>query len=209
MLPKPLHEVHAREYQLLQTRSGTPTMHQELGANGCCLALHGVFCRLVSPTLASELGLSSVTSACEGAGQDALLARHMWKLAWGTVAPMALTGLTYSAIPPLMLIGASSPDPEHVNTLLKKLGDAWDVLLELERSALGNPRCHRSVCSLRFPLEHFAREVLVQLSEADFRSVPSFVMEDLVAFGFGFAPSLPRRCSTIWEVWRGPARMVR
>lgn len=190
MLPEPLHEVYAREYQLLQTRSGTLTMHQELVDNGYCLALHGVFCRLISPILASELGFSSITSACEGADQDALLARHMWKLAWGTVASMALTGLTYSAIPPLMLIGLTSPDPEHVSSLLKKLGDMWDVLLMLERSALSNPECHRFVCSLRFPLEHFTREVLVQLSESDFRSVPGFVMEDLVAFGSGINSTL-------------------
>lgn len=190
MLPEPLHEAYAREYRLLQSRAGTLTMHQELADNGYCLALHGVLCRLTSPILAAELGFSSITSASGGVAQDVLLAKHMWRLAWGMVASMALTGLTYSAIPPLMFIGLTSPDAEHVSSLLGRLRAMWAVLLKLEKVALGNPECHSFVCSLRFPLEQFTREVLVQLSEADFEVVPGFVMEDLVAFGSGINSTL-------------------
>ena len=114
----------------------------------------------------------------------------MWRMTLATVASLATSSLSYTSLPPLMLVGLASPDSEHVARLLKQLHRMWEILCKMEKDALNNVEIHRFLRNLRWPLEQLSREIFVLLSESEFDSVPPWVLGDVTCFGMGFNSTL-------------------
>ena len=91
---------------------------------------------------------------------------------------------------PYAFVGLVSDDPSAVQESLQHAQKCWEVLLELEKTALTDPDCLALCQSLPLWRDHFSREVLVMLRERRFLQVPPFLRSQLQAWASTFGGTL-------------------
>jgi hypothetical protein len=186
-LPEKIRESFKEEMELMKTRRGGAHLHSELQQGSYIKVMHATLQHFFSAEFASFVGCSFKPRPPALLVEDGKVVRGLARLVVRAVASMALTNFTYMMLPPLSLLGLINPSSDVVKSELELNKKGWAVLQLLEATALTNNMCRSFVMSLRFPCEQFCREVYVRLDEDEFKSVSTFVRDDL--YEFSVAPT--------------------
>ena len=85
----------------------------------------------------------------------------------------------YSELAPGIFAGLMSPDPEKVAKVLERCQQMYLTVQTLEKEALRDTWVRGFADKLLFPLQIWCREVLCALDEAEFRSAPPDIMQEI------------------------------
>jgi hypothetical protein len=201
-LSRPMIASFYTEMDMIKTRRGGRDLHYDLCTGSHAKTLHGLLCCFTSVDFAKSIGLGDKPMSQIQASENSKASMALWRLVVGVVGASSLTNLTYTELPPLVLLGLVHPDRDVVQACLRRCERMWEALVKLEATALTSPRCVAFVTSLRWPQEQFCRSVFIMLSEVKFQHVPELCKADLTNFA-----SAPKSTLTL-ELFGNLARRV-
>ena len=106
------------------------------------------------------------------------LGGQLWCLAVNMMGELAETSLLRT-VPPLCFAPLVHPNRDIAAAALKSASTMWETLSKLEDEAATQQACRQWVQSLEFPLLQWARELLVEMWEANFDVAPPRVLQAL------------------------------
>lgn len=125
-----------------------------------------------SVAFAESLGASGEQMSGGGPETMCKIANKLLVLCVRGSGSLMLSNMMHTDMLPMCFVGLLSKEGEVVKNTLARLQKMWEVLGRLESASLAEPPISEFLVSLRFPLEHFSRELLVFLAEVEFKETP-------------------------------------
>lgn len=163
-----------------KTQEGTAEVIIQLAQKTQVDVFRKVFRTLLSPDFARSCGFVAGRRSARQIEEDKVVGATMFKFAVHMIGNIAMTNLMFQ-MPPAGFLALLSRDVPQATTL-GQLKETWESLERLERTTQTNRKAEDFWKDLLWPLEQWAREVFVALSETDFQSVPDWVHQELTAY---------------------------
>jgi hypothetical protein len=201
LLPVPVMDTFSAEQRMWgEGAHGSRAMHVELAEGIYNTTLARFLDNFLSPTFALQLGFVNERRTAHQLKDDAAVARSAWKMLTHVYGNLARLNVMHTLVPPLCFLGLLSKTAEIRDAMMKHLARLWVNLLKLEATACVEPAAREKVTEQLWPLQTWAREILVQLSEAEFACVPTHTQEDLELYaGQFFSTLLNERQNNDWR----------
>lgn len=192
---EPIEVEHRRVQTILKTQMGSYDYHINMSCQG-----YGKYVALIAKvlndsSLLMEMGFDVDHSINDEKHPMVLdeqsLAMSVVDLIRNLMYNEIIMMMFYSHKPPMLFVSLLSKDEDEVEATLRRCEIIWRALTTLEERSLEDNWCANYLRDLAWPRTCFCREVLIALSETQFKFCPTDIKEDLEFMIRGWCSSVP------------------